>query len=90
VHQAVVLPFDHEMKGQVPYAFVVLRAGHTASEEDLKTYTLANGPAYRHPRRVVFLDHMPLAGTNKIDQQFLRRLVASQIPDKPTTGANHG
>ncbi|MCE9638656.1 MAG: long-chain fatty acid--CoA ligase, partial [Betaproteobacteria bacterium] len=90
VQQAVVLPFEHEMKGQVPYAFVVLRAGQIASEEDLKAYALANGPAFRHPRRVFFLERMPLAGTNKIDQPFLRRLVTEQVSEKPTTGANHG
>jgi long-chain acyl-CoA synthetase len=90
VQQAVVLPFEHEMKGQVPYAFVVLRAGHNATEDEIKNFALANGPAFRHPRRVFFLDRMPLAGTNKIDQQFLRRMVAAQIPDKPITGARHG
>ena len=90
VHQAVVLPFDHEMKGQVPYAFIVLRAGHAATEDEIKAYALAGGPAYRHPRRVLFLDRMPLAGTNKIDQPRLRRLAAQQTSDNPITGAGHG
>ena len=76
VHQAVVLPFAHEMKGQVPYAFVVLRAGQTATEEDIRQYALAHGPAYQHPRRVFFLAQLPLAGTNKIDQPKLRQWVA--------------
>ncbi len=76
VHQALVLPFDHETKGQVPYAFVVLREGHAASADELRAYALAGGPAYQHPRRVFFLDALPLAGTNKIDQQQLRRWVA--------------
>jgi acyl-CoA synthetase (AMP-forming)/AMP-acid ligase II len=89
VQQAVVLPFEHEMKGQVPYAFIVLRGGHHATEDEIKTFALANGPAFRHPRRVFFLDRMPLAGTNKIDQQALRRLVAAQT-STPTSGASHG
>jgi long-chain acyl-CoA synthetase len=76
VHQAAVLPFAHDLKGQVPYAFVVLRAGQTASEEQLKQHALANGPAYQHPRRVFFLDQLPLAGTNKIDRDKLRALAA--------------
>jgi long-chain acyl-CoA synthetase len=76
VHQAYVMPFEHEMKGQVPYAFVVLRAGAAATEEDLKQFALANGPAYEHPRRVFFLPQLPLAGTNKIDQKQLRQWVA--------------
>ena len=75
-HQALVLPFDHEMKGQVPYAFVVLRAGASASEDELKQFALSNGPAYQHPRRVFFLKELPLAGTNKIDRDQLRQWVA--------------
>jgi len=76
VDQALVMPFDHEMKGQVPYAFVVLRAGAQATEEDLKQFAVANGPAYQHPRRVFFVERLPLAGTNKIDKQRLREWVA--------------
>ena len=76
VHQALVLPFDHELKGQVPYAFIVRRDGCTAIEDDLRQFALANGPAYQHPRRVFFLDQFPLAGTNKIDQERIRRWVA--------------
>jgi acyl-CoA synthetase (AMP-forming)/AMP-acid ligase II len=91
VQQAVVLPFAHDLKGQVPYAFVVLRPGHKATEDELKTFALKHGPAYQHPRRVFFVDSMPLAGTNKIDQALLRR-IAGSTPDQPaqTTGANHG
>ena len=77
VYQAMVIPFDHETKGQVPYAFVVLRAGANATEEELKQFTLANGPAYQHPRRVFFLQQLPLAGTNKIDRDRLRTWVAN-------------
>ena len=77
VHQTYVMPFEHDMKGQVPYAFVVLRKDSHATEEQIKQFALASGPAYQHPRRVFFLQQLPLAGTNKIDQQQLRRHVAS-------------
>jgi acyl-coenzyme A synthetase/AMP-(fatty) acid ligase len=76
VHQAVVLPFEHEMKGQVPYAFVVLKPGAQADEDALRQYALDHGPAFQHPRRVFVVDRLPLAGTNKIDAKQLRRWVA--------------
>jgi acyl-CoA synthetase (AMP-forming)/AMP-acid ligase II len=76
VHQALVMPFDHELKGQVPYAFVVLRGGAKLTEEELKQFALANGPAYQHPRRVFFLAQFPLGGTNKVDRERLRKWVA--------------
>ncbi len=78
VHQACVLSFAHEMKGQVPYAFIVPRSGASASEDEIKQYALANGPAYQHPRRVFFLNQLPLAGTNKIDREQLRSLAAGE------------
>ena len=59
----------------MPYAFVVRRAGATATEDEIKRFALANGPAYQHPRRVFFLDQFPLAGTNKIDKERLRSWV---------------
>jgi len=61
----------------VPYAFVVLRPGASATENDLQQFALANGPAYQHPRRVFFLQQLPLAGTNKIDKERLRAWVAN-------------
>jgi long-chain acyl-CoA synthetase len=76
VHQALVMPFDHELKGQVPYAFVVPRGGAKVTEDELKRFALANGPAYQHPRRVFFLKELPLAGTNKVDRDRLRKWVA--------------
>ena len=89
VHQVLVMPFDHETKGQVPYAFVVLRAGAPATEEELKQFALANAPAYQHPRRIFFLPRLPLAGTNKIDKERLRRWVAKgAVPGESTEEIN--
>jgi acyl-CoA synthetase (AMP-forming)/AMP-acid ligase II len=84
VHQAYVMPFAHALKDKVPYAFVVLRENRQATEDELKQYALANGPAYQHPRRVFFLQQLPLAGTNKVDQQQLRQIAAN------TAGEHHG
>ncbi|HEY7655866.1 MAG TPA: class I adenylate-forming enzyme family protein [Burkholderiales bacterium] len=78
IHQALVMPFDHELKGQVPYAFVVPRDGASVTEDEIKQFALANGPAYQHPRRVFILRELPLSGTNKIDRDRLRRWVAER------------
>jgi acyl-CoA synthetase (AMP-forming)/AMP-acid ligase II len=77
VHQACVMPFSHELKGQVPYAFIVLRSGQHATEDGIRQFALTHGPVYQHPRRVFFLEQLPLAGTNKIDRDRLRSIVAA-------------
>ncbi|HZQ75234.1 MAG TPA: class I adenylate-forming enzyme family protein [Burkholderiales bacterium] len=71
VEQAAVIAVPDEIKGTKPVAFVVLKSGRNATEDELKQYSLANAPAYQHPRRVWFLPELPLAGTNKVDRKAL-------------------
>lgn len=79
IDQACVVPIDDEIKGQKPVAFVVLKPGHTASEDAIKRYSLANAPAYQHPRRVWFLPELPLASTNKVDRRLLAERAAASL-----------
>jgi acyl-coenzyme A synthetase/AMP-(fatty) acid ligase len=74
--QAVVVPAPNELKAHVPFAFVVKKPGAALDEAAVKRHALANGPAYAHPRRVFFLDDLPLSGTNKIDRKGLMRRAA--------------
>lgn len=78
VLQACVIALPDEIKGTKPAAFVVLRPGAHATEDELRRYVLAHAPAYAHPRRVWFLPALPLAGTNKVDRRaLLDRALAS-------------
>jgi long-chain acyl-CoA synthetase len=79
VGQAVVIPVDDDIKGQKPVAFVIPKAGHKPTEEKIKTYALANAPAYQHPRFVWFVDELPLASTNKVDRAALRKLAQQRV-----------
>jgi long-chain acyl-CoA synthetase len=74
IEQACVVPIDDDVKGHKPVAFCVLRPGATLTEQDVKQYALAKAPAYQHPRRVWFLEALPLASTNKIDRKALARI----------------
>ena len=73
VHQALVVPVADEIKGALPFAFVVKQPGAVLDEAAIKAYTIANGPAFAHPRFVEFIEAVPLAPTNKPDR---RRLTA--------------
>ncbi len=76
IHQAAVIPVPDELKGHKPIAFVVRASNAVLDEDAVKAYALANAPAYQHPRRVIFIDEMPLAGTNKIDKRALAQRLA--------------
>lgn len=82
IDQACVVPVPDDIKGEKPVAYVVRTEGADLGEDEVKRFALAKGPAYQHPRMVVFADALPLAGPGKIDRKALaaeaRRLWATQ------------
>jgi long-chain acyl-CoA synthetase len=81
--QACVVPVPDELKGEKPVGFVVLKPGASLTESDVKQYALANAPAYQHPRRVLFMAELPLAGTNKIDRKVLKQRALEAWAEAP-------
>jgi len=79
VGQAVVVAVDDDIKGTKPVAFVIPKAGHKPTEDAIKKYALENAPAYQHPRFVWFMDDLPLATTNKVDRNALRKLAQERV-----------
>jgi len=64
-------PCAHEVKGWAPAAFIVKSRGSALTEQAVQEFFLQRGPAYAHPRKVFFLERMPLAGTGKVDKAAL-------------------
>jgi long-chain acyl-CoA synthetase len=54
-------------------------AGRRSMNRRSRTYVLDNAPAYQHPRRVWFLEKLPLASTNKIDRNALRDRAEAEV-----------
>ncbi|MCS0505076.1 class I adenylate-forming enzyme family protein [Ancylobacter mangrovi] len=71
IEQAVVVPAPDEIRHTVPYAFLVRRSGSSLTDEEVKQHALRNAPPYQYPRRVTFLDALPMTGVGKIDRRFL-------------------
>ena len=71
IDQACVVPLPDEIKGAKPVAFAVVRANASVDEDLIKEHALANGPAYQHPRRVLIMNELPIAGPGKIDRKKL-------------------
>jgi len=68
VVHAVVAPVPHPVKGLVPAAMVIARAGSNVTADDLKTHCLSKGAAYSHPRFIDIVAALPLNGAGKIDR----------------------
>jgi long-chain acyl-CoA synthetase len=58
---------------------VIKRERSDLDEVKLKAFSLANAPAYQHPRSIWFVDHLPLASTNKLDRKTLRDMAAERL-----------
>jgi acyl-coenzyme A synthetase/AMP-(fatty) acid ligase len=72
-----VVPMPDAIKGEVPVAFVVTRQPGLLSEEGARRFFLDRGAPYLHPRRVFFLDEMPLTPAKKVDRAALKAMVAA-------------
>jgi len=73
VEQAIVVPAPDQIKHSVPYAFVVRSADSALTEDDVKQHVLRHAPPYQYPRKVIFVDALPMTNVGKIDR---RRLAA--------------
>ena len=73
IDQSCVVPVPDDIKGQLPVAFVVLKAGSALTPEAVKQYALEKAPAFMHPRMVVMMDELPLAGPGKVDRKGLQK-----------------
>jgi len=71
---AVVGQPDPEM-GEVPVACVVLKEGYSMSADDVKGLFEGRLAAYKHPRRVVFMESLPRTGFGKVEVSELKQRV---------------
>jgi benzoate-CoA ligase len=59
-------------------AFVVLKAGQSATEADLKAFVKERLAAYKYPREIEFVNDLPKTATGKIQRFKLRELEKSR------------
>lgn len=70
VDLSAVIAVEDELKSLIPIAFVVAKG---VTEQQLKQYILSKTAAYKHPRKIIFLDELPTIGSGKIDKVALKR-----------------
>ena len=88
VAEAAVIGVSHEIKGQVPVAFVSVRAGYTPSDslaEELRRHVAeVIGPIAR-PERVIFVADLPKTRSAKIMRRLLRDIAEGRVLGDTTT-----
>jgi acyl-CoA synthetase (AMP-forming)/AMP-acid ligase II len=79
VADAAVIPCPDDEAGEVPKAFVVLKA--KASEEEIKDYVSARVAPYKKIRQVEFIEQIPKSPSGKI----LRRLLIQRERERKSS-----
>jgi long-chain acyl-CoA synthetase len=74
VGEAAVVGVPDEKIGEEIKAFVVLKPGAEASEEDLIEHCKSQLAAYKYPRSVEFQEELPKSGVGKVLRRKLRKL----------------
>lgn len=72
--------------GEVPAAFVQIRAGTTATEEELVAFCLGRIATFKVPRYVRFVEDWPMSGT-KVQKFRLRDVLAAELAEAGITEA---
>jgi fatty-acyl-CoA synthase len=72
VQEAAVVGVPHEQWGEAPHAFVVLKAGAAATEEELKQFARENMAHFKVPSGFTVVPELPKTATGKIQKYVLR------------------
>jgi len=72
VQEVAVVGMPHERWGESPHAFVVLRAGASASEDEMKLHVRDSLAHFKTPQWVTFMDDLPKTATGKVQKYVLR------------------
>ncbi len=72
VRESAVVGVPDEKRGETVKAFVSLKAGATATPEELIAHCKERMAAYKYPRSVVLMDELPKTVTGKILRRELR------------------
>lgn len=72
VREVAIVGMPHEQWGESPHAFVVLQAGATATEAEMKQFVRDHLAHFKMPQWVSFVDELPKTATGKVQKYVLR------------------
>lgn len=72
IQEVAIVGLPHEHWGEAPYAFVVLRAGASATEEGLCEFARNKLAHFKAPHGVTFVPELPKTATGKVQKYVLR------------------
>ncbi len=75
IKEAAVVGVKHPKKGDIPYAFVVLKSGYDFTSREILSYLKAKLADYKIPHKVIILDELPKNNLRKVEKHRLIAMV---------------
>jgi fatty-acyl-CoA synthase len=72
IQEVAIVGLPHERWGEAPHAFVVLKAGATVSETELREFARAHLAHFKAPHGFTFVAELPKTATGKVQKFVLR------------------
>jgi fatty-acyl-CoA synthase len=72
IQEAAIVGLPHKKWGEAPFAFVVLRSGAAATEEEIIVFARDRLAHFKAPHGVTFVEELPKTATGKIQKFVLR------------------
>src|SRR6202521_904527 len=79
VQEAAIVGLPHEKWGEAPHAYVVLKAGVSATEKELIQMCRDRLAHFKAPHSVTFVQELPKTATGKIQKFVLRKGAAAVV-----------
>ncbi len=73
VAQVAVIGISHETWQEVPCAIIVLNDGSNTTEDEIMDFCDERLARFKTPKKVVFIDEMPISGSGKMQKMELRK-----------------
>jgi len=72
VQEVAIVGMPDKRWGEAPHAFVVLEAGATTTETELRNYARDHLAHFKCPQRIQFVSELPKTATGKVQKYILR------------------
>ncbi len=79
VLEAAVVGIADDYRGELPVAYVALRPGARAADDELMAHCRANLARYKVPARIAVVDALPKTSVAKTDKKTLRQWAAEKV-----------
>ncbi len=79
VQSAIVIGVPDERLGEVPFAYIQLKAGQKVRVEEIIAYCKERVSGFKVPRHVRFVDKFPMTGSGKIQKYEMKKDALAQL-----------